>query len=305
MSLLHIEDFSDEEFNKFFNSFDTVLTDCDGVLWVDNEPLPGSVEVMNRLKDMGKNVFFITNNSTRTRDEFVTKFRKLGFNVEKKEIVSTAYLTALYLSEIGFKKKAYIIGTKGISQELDQVGIKHFGVGPDVLESDMGTLVRGVQLEQDVGAVIVGFDEHFSVPKALKAASYLNNPDCLFIATNTDERFPFSSQLIVPGTGTFVNAISTCAERLPFIIGKPAKYICDAIVKGNGLDPARSLMIGDKCNTDILFGRKCGFQTLLVLSGVTSFPQVFEWKQSKNESRAEWIPDMYAENLGRLLGRMK
>ena len=53
--------------------------------------------------------------------------------------------------------------------------------------------------ESDVGAVIVAYDNHFSLPKIVKACTYLNDPNCLFIATNTDERYPHSGTFIWPG----------------------------------------------------------------------------------------------------------
>lgn len=99
--------------------------------------------------------------------------------------------------------------------------------------------------DPEIGAVIVGFDEHFSYTKMLKAASYLNNPNCIFIGTNTDERFPMKGG-ILPGTGSLVRAIETCAERKAIIMGKPEKYVSDYIVANFRVDPKRTLMIGDR-----------------------------------------------------------
>lgn len=57
--------------------------------------------------------FFVTNNSTKTRDEFVKKCHMLNFIATKDSIVSTAYLVAQYLQDIKFNKKVYLIGSSG------------------------------------------------------------------------------------------------------------------------------------------------------------------------------------------------
>lgn len=161
-----------------------------GVLWCDNEPIKGSNEVVNAFKAMGKQVFFLTNNSTKTRVKFLEKARKFNFDMtDYRDIISSAFLAAQYLKRLNFTKKVYVIGCEGMTGELDLAGIKHCSVGPDVLTTSLSQFVNeDFEKDPEIGAVVVGFDEHFSFPKMLRAASYLSDPDVLFIGTNTDER---------------------------------------------------------------------------------------------------------------------
>lgn len=78
---------------------------------------------------MNKNVFFVTNNSTKTRQQFGQKARNLNFNVKPDFMISTAYLAAKYLAASNFSKKVYVIGSPAIGLELDSVNIKHVGIG--------------------------------------------------------------------------------------------------------------------------------------------------------------------------------
>lgn len=226
---------------------------------------------------------------------------ELGFNITQEGIISTAHATAAYLKHRNFNKRVYVIGSEGITQELDKVGIEHTEIGPDPMQGSLGDFMsKHLRLEQNIGAVVVGFDEHFSFPKMTKAASYLSDPNCLFIATNTDERFPMPT-LVVPGSGSFVSAIQTCAERKPIVIGKPNPAICEQLVKNKTINPARTLMIGDRANTDILLGYNCGFQTLLVGSGIHQLSDVDQWKKSRDPEDKKLIPDVYLPKLGDLL----
>lgn len=297
-----IDTLSAECRREFYNSFDTVLTDCDGVLWLLNNTLPGAVQVMNGFKADNKKVFFVTNNSTKSISQFLEKFCSLGFQASVDEVVSTSYLAAKYVkANLDPSKKVYIIGSPAIASELDALNVKHFGVGEDYLKTSVPTFVENIKLEPDVGAVLVGFDEHLSYPKLFRAASYLKDQNVLFVATNTDESFPVAgTNLVMPGTGSIVCAVKTCAGREPFVVGKPSSYICNVLTETNKIDPSRTLMIGDRCNTDILLGKRCGFKTLLVLTGVNSLKDVEEWSKSDDPKLQELVPDYYAQGIDSL-----
>lgn len=297
-----IDTLSAEGQSEFYNSFDTVLTDCDGVLWLLNNTLPGATEVMNGFKANNKKIFFVTNNSTKTIHQFLKKFQSLGFQVSDNEVVSTSFLAAKYVkANLDPSKQVYVVGSPAIATELDALNVRHFGVGEDYLKSSVPAFVENLKLESDVGAVLVGFDEHISYPKLFKAASYLKNPDVLFVATNTDENFPVTgTDLVMPGTGSLVCAVKTCAGREPFIVGKPSSYICNVLMETNKIVPSRTLMIGDRCNTDILLGKRCGFKTLLVLTGVNSLKNVEEWSKSDDPKLQELVPDYYAQGINSL-----
>ncbi|XP_037070392.1 glycerol-3-phosphate phosphatase-like [Pollicipes pollicipes] len=282
-------------------SVDTFLFDCDGVLWHGANVIKDAEAVVNKLQQLGKKVFLVTNNSTKTQNEYVSKCAKLGFQCSQSQVVSTSFLTVQYLKSLHFDKKVYLVGSTGLSRELDAAGIRHIGLGPDVMEGNVfdGRLDH-IRLDPEVGAVVVGFDSHISFNKILKASSYLKNPDVLFVATNRDERFPME-HLICPGTGTMVASVCVASGREPVVMGKPSQQVFEALRQQHGLDPARTLMVGDNCKTDITMGNLCGLRTMAVLTGVTTAAELQRLRGSERADEAVQVPELVLPAIGDLL----
>lgn len=125
------------------------------------------------------------------------------------------------------------------------------------------------------------------------------DPD-LFVATNTDETFPTSNaDILVPGTGAFVNFVKTAVGREPIIMGKPNPRYWDAIKRVfSDIDCKRTLMIGDRLNTDIAFGNINGIRyTLLVGTGVHNMNDVVN---AVKDTNYDLVPSHYIDSLGDL-----
>lgn len=157
--------------------------------------------------------------------------------------------------------------------ELEALGFKVFK-GPSTQEEqamrDFGISV------QKAKAVVIAFDHEINYIKIAMAQRILTDPDCLFIATNDDHSYP-GLDGFYPGTGTFVAAVKTCSEREPIVIGKPHGPMMDCIKELLGTDQ-RVCMIGDKLDTDILFGNNNGITSILVETGVHTESDVLKLK---------------------------
>ncbi|XP_003747338.1 glycerol-3-phosphate phosphatase [Galendromus occidentalis] len=247
-----------------------VLTDCDGVIWHSKERVPGASIVLEKLRDRGIQLGFVTNNSGTSRAELLEKFSALKIKANPEEIFCVNNLTAKYLVGKGVTGKLYMIGHKALYDELQAVGLSCNEPGPDPVD-DYYQSWSGLHLEETVQAVVVGFDNHFSLAKVCRAASYLEDPKCLFVATDADSRIaaPKCPHLVLPCTGSIIAAVQAPTGRTPELIGKPSTLLADMIrTVYPGLSGQNTLVIGDNLETDIEFGRRSGFTTLLVETGV-------------------------------------
>jgi phosphoglycolate/pyridoxal phosphate phosphatase family enzyme len=171
-------------------------------------------------------------------------------------------------------KKVYVIGERGIIDELQLANISHIG-GPADNSKTLQNPLRNLEVDNDVGAVLVGFDSEINYYKIQYAQLCLNTiPNCRFIATNEDQVKHLTSDQLWAGSGAMVGAITGCTGQYPIVVGKPSSYLIDYILGLNSVERCRMCMVGDRLDTDILFGLNNGLQTLLVFSGVTSRDQL-------------------------------
>jgi phosphoglycolate phosphatase len=256
--------------------------------------IAGIANTLDQLRAAGKRLFFVTNNSTKSRAGYKKKFEELGLtSVAPEEIFSSSFAAAAYLEQTDFQatgKKVYIIGEKGIGEELDLIGVPHIGGPADKdLQPNMGP-GGTLEVDPDVGAVIVGFDRFINYYKIQYAQLCINEGGAEFIATNLDAVTHLTDAQEWAGNGSMVGAIKGCTGKEPTVVGKPSPLMIDYLEKKYGMDRSRICMVGDRLDTDVLFGTDNGLKSVLVLSGVTS-----EEKLLSPENAI--TPDYYCEDI--------
>jgi phosphoglycolate phosphatase len=249
----------------------------------------------------GKKIVFVTNNSRKSRRQYSKKFRSLGLEVTEEEIFTSSFAAAMFLKLNNFppEKKVYVVGEDGILEELKLAGFECFG-GPEdgkkniILEADFH-----FEHDKSVGAVVVGLDQQFNYYKMQYARTCISeNPGCLFIATNRDPTGHMTSAQEWPGAGTMVAAVSCSVQKEPIVVGKPSSFLMDFLLKSFNLETSRMCMVGDRLDTDILFGQSTGCKTLLVLSGCTTLPELQDASNSIH-------PDVYTNSVYDLVGLLQ
>ncbi|XP_066114760.1 chronophin [Saccopteryx bilineata] len=266
-----------------------VLFDCDGVLWNGERTVPGAPELVERLARAGKAALFVSNNSRRARPELALRFARLGFRgLRAEQLFSSALCAARLLHQrlLGppdAPGSVFVLGGEGLCAELRAAGLR--------LAGDPGAAPR-------VRAVLVGYDEQFSFAKLSEACAHLRDPDCLLVATDRDPWHPLSDGSRTPGTGSLAAAVEIASGRQALVVGKPSPYMFECITEHFSVDPACTLMVGDRLETDILFGHRCGMTTVLTLTGVSRLEEAQAYLAA---GKHDLVPHYYVESIADLM----
>ena len=246
------------------------LFDIDGTLAVDSELYEGSRELLSYIEEIEGHAFYITNNSTKSRKDYVEKFARWGIQTVPEQFVTASYATCLYLQEYYVGKKLFAMGTPSFIEEL-----KGFGLW--VTE----------EAEEDVACVVVGFDQSLTYEKVQDACRLLFRPEVDYVGTNPDLRCPTGFGF-VPDCGGICKMLDCTTDRTPIYIGKPNKKVAEICLELCGGAKEQCLVVGDRLYTDIACGINAGIETAVVYTGEATKSDIKETK---------WKPDYEFENI--------
>jgi 4-nitrophenyl phosphatase len=251
------------------------IFDLDGCIYRGDLPLTGAAEAVDHVRKLGKKVLFLTNNATRTPEDFARKLSNMGVESSPSEVLTSATATATYLLRNFGASKVFPVGGKALIQELRR----------------MGHRIVNAKNVQDADFVVACLDFNFTYLK-MKLASQAIFSGAKFVATNIDPTLPVEGGM-APGAGAIVSAISTVTRKAPLIIGKPSRHIVDVALERLGEKANRVVFIGDRLDTDVQAGKEVGAFTILVLSGSTRLEEA-----ARSELKQK--PDLILPDVGHL-----
>lgn len=251
----------------------SVLCDLDGVLYRGSRPVPGASRALERLLDSGVQVFFITNNSTRTPDATAAKITELiGVDIGGDQVLTSSQAAVAMLDESD--GPVLVVGEMGLSDVVTSAGYR--------VTSD----------PREARSVVVGLTRALTYETIAGAMQAILN-GARFIATNDDTSFPTEDGL-APGCGAIVAAIAAASDTSPEVAGKPNRAMRDLIrskVEGE------AWIIGDRVDTDIALAHgEDGWRSVLVLTGISG---------REGAGDADHVVDDFPAAVDLVLGHLK
>lgn len=226
------------------------LFDIDGTLAVGNKLYEGSRDLLDYIERIGGKSYYITNNSTKSRRDYVQKF-KTGFQLQTTEdlFITSGYMTIRFLLKNYRKQKIFVMGTASFINELRKNG-----------------LVITEKVEKGIACVVAAYDSELTYEKLTAICEVLSTTDIPFYATNPDLCCPIDFGFI-PDCGAMCKMIEYATGRIPQYLGKPNKEVVTLCMEASGFSPEETLVIGDRLYTDIACGINANVDTCVVYTG--------------------------------------
>lgn len=233
------------------------LIDMDGVIYRENKLIPGAVEFVQALVEVGAPFLFLTNNSAPTPEDLAVRLKHLGVHgLSARHFYTSALNTADFLTETDPGCTVFVIGEGGLLTALHECKIANDAIKPRY--------------------VVVG--EGAPTTERLAKAHECIERGAGLLATNPDNWCPVSSEKTRPGAGAIAAFLEASTGRRAYYLGKPNGYMFhrarQKLAELSLTKPDRVVMIGDTMETDIRGAVEAGMLSYLVLSGSTQFEDI-------------------------------
>ncbi len=244
------------------------LFDIDGTLALGNNLFDGSRELIEHIKKIGGQAYYITNNSTSSGADYVKKFKDFyGLNATEDQFITSGYMTIRFLKQNYFGKKIFVMGTSSFVNELKRNGLA-------VTE----------KFEENIECVLAAYDSELNYQKLTDICHILSIRNVPFYATNPDLCCPIDFGF-VPDCGAICKMIEYATGKTPIYLGKPDKEVVELCMNLSGFSREETIVIGDRLYTDIACGINAGVDTCVLFTGEatpddmknTPYPATYEF----------------------------
>jgi len=224
-----------------------VVLDLDGTLYRGNRLFDATLPFLAGLREQNIGYTFLTNNTSRSKADYVDKLAKFGIETNAAQIYTPADSTITYLQERLPKVNTIgVLGTPSLQRQFGEAG---FQVSWEALQ-----------------AVIVGFDTTLNYENLCRAAYWIEQ-GLPFIATHPDLICPTDEPTVLVDCGAICACITAATNKTPVVLGKPDPQILLNLCARHDLQPDQVAMVGDRIYTDMAMAQRAGAISVLVLSG--------------------------------------
>lgn len=245
-------------------SYDTVVSDLDGTLWIDDTPLPGAVELLDSFRRRGARICLATNASVATSAHLRARLTRVGLAAPDDVLVTAADALAAQARELGLHEVA-TIGEAGLFDALARHGVR--AVPADEVWRSWSSAAPG-------RAVAIGLAPDTDI-RTLGRVAMLLERGLPLLATTAEVAYP-TREGLSGGTGMVLAALAARVAVDPIICGKPSPSFLTTLRQHVA---GRVLMVGDTVAADVELAAAAGWDSLLVLTG-TSADQHTDWPRA-------------------------
>lgn len=253
---------------------EAVFLDLDGTIYLGGNLIEGAMEFLDRCDEKGVRRFFLSNNSSRSVNQYLSKLEGMGIPATPEDVLLSTHDLLSWLAKNGITK-TWAIATEGMCDMMHAAGIS--------------------TRDEDPEYVVLGYDTEINYEKIMQGSIFLHKGVPL-VASHPDMVCP-SPDGGLPDVGAYLAMLKVTTGIDPVhITGKPNAGMILHKIEELGLDPSKCAMVGDRLYTDIAMATRAGCIGVLVLSGEATMADVEALPQG-----AEQIPTIIVNSVDELL----